>query len=478
MVANGFHAPVCPDDRSVSAIRGAARRAHGASARSASDDLRDLQVWHKLAWMDPDLLVARCAARRPRRTRIAASAKPTRRCCDSVELELLARVVPAYREASARGQVELATSPFYHPILPLLCDSDAHQRAQPGAPKPRQRFTRPDDARAADRARDRVSRGDVRQPAVGHVAVGGVGVGRGGRADGRGRPEVDRHRRGHPVAFAEDADARRSCCTGRIAIGDARPGRVVPRSRAVGSHRLSLPVVGCGRGRGRLRRARPRRGPSIRGRRRRGSRHRSGHPRRRERLGVLRRRRPAVPARALPALSACRRTSRRSRWPKRPRARRRTLPSIFPGSWINGDFYIWIGHRDDHRAWDQLSDARAMFDQRADAVAPEARDRALEELLIAEGSDWFWWYGDDHSSDHDADFDDLFRRHLRNAYAALGVPIPEELFATNISTGAGPRPARSRPAVLTVDPRRQGHELPGVGGRGRSGAGASRRRDA
>jgi len=114
------------------------------------------------------------------------------------------------------------------------------------------------------------------------------------------------------------------------------------------------------------------------------------------------------------------------------------LPSIFPGSWINGDFYIWIGHRDDHRAWDQLSDARAAFDDRSGAVSPEARGRALEELLIAEGSDWFWWYGDDHSSDHDADFDDLFRRHLRNAYAALELPVPEELFATNISTGAAP----------------------------------------
>ena len=45
--------------------------------------------------------------------------------------------------------------------------------------------------------------------------------------------------------------------------------------------------------------------------------------------------------------------------------------------------------------------------------------RAREELLIAEGSDWFWWYGDDHSSDHDLEFDDLFRRHVRNVYRAL-----------------------------------------------------------
>src|SRR4029077_14701053 len=53
-----------------------------------------------------------------------------------------------------------------------------------------------------------------------------------------------------------------------------------------------------------------------------------------------------------------------------------------------------------------------------------------------EGSDWCWWYGDDHSSDHDLQFDDLFRRHLRNAYRLLGKPVPDELFASNISTGA------------------------------------------
>ncbi len=68
----------------------------------------------------------------------------------------------------------------------------------------------------------------------------------------------------------------------------------------------------------------------------------------------------------------------------------------------------------------------------------EARERAFEEILVAEGSDWFWWYGDDHSSDHDREFDDLFRRHLRNAYAALDVPVPDELHVSNITTGPGP----------------------------------------
>jgi hypothetical protein len=56
-------------------------------------------------------------------------------------------------------------------------------------------------------------------------------------------------------------------------------------------------------------------------------------------------------------------------------------------------------------------------------------------VLIAEGSDWFWWYGDDHSSEHDLEFDELFRRHLRNAYSLLQRPVPDELFVTNISQG-------------------------------------------
>jgi hypothetical protein len=110
------------------------------------------------------------------------------------------------------------------------------------------------------------------------------------------------------------------------------------------------------------------------------------------------------------------------------------LPSIFPGSWINSDFYIWIGHQDDHRAWSQLADARRALELGTAGLSDDSLARAREEMFIAEGSDWFWWYGDDHSSDHDLEFDDLFRRHVRNIYRALEKPIPEELFVTNITT--------------------------------------------
>ena len=145
MVANGFHAPY---GRMIGPYpRYAQLHAYHTERRPFSeDDLRDLQVWHKLTWMDPDLLAsdARLVALIQKGSAFTEIDKALLR---GVELELLARVLPAYRDASARGQVELATSPFYHPILPLLCDSDAHQVAHPGAPRPRQRFVRPGDAR-------------------------------------------------------------------------------------------------------------------------------------------------------------------------------------------------------------------------------------------------------------------------------------------------------------------------------------------
>src|SRR6185369_3225077 len=133
----------------------------------------------------------------------------------------------------------------------------------------------------------------------------------------------------------------------------------------------------------------------------------------------------------------------------------RELAGIFPGSWIDANFYIWIGHRDDQLAWGQLADAREALDTPGQA-APAAVEQAREEILVAEGSDWCWWYGDDHSSDHDLEFDDLFRRHLRNVYRLLGKPVPEELFASNITTAAAT--AEILPPLALLSPVVDGHE--------------------
>jgi hypothetical protein len=131
------------------------------------------------------------------------------------------------------------------------------------------------------------------------------------------------------------------------------------------------------------------------------------------------------------------------------------LTTIFPGSWIDGNFYIWIGHHDDQQAWSQLADARRALDAPT-SVEGSRFERAHEEVLIAEGSDWFWWYGDDHSSAHDLEFDDLFRRHLQNVYRLLDRPVPDELFVSNISGGVA-APAQTVPSAW-LSPTLDGEE--------------------
>ncbi len=103
------------------------------------------------------------------------------------------------------------------------------------------------------------------------------------------------------------------------------------------------------------------------------------------------------------------------------------LKSLVPGSWINANFNVWIGAPEDNKAWDYLYAARNFYAQAAPSATEEQRKLAWEEILIAEGSDWNWWYGPEHHSANDRDFDELYRKHLSNAYQALGGTPPDYL---------------------------------------------------
>jgi hypothetical protein len=109
------------------------------------------------------------------------------------------------------------------------------------------------------------------------------------------------------------------------------------------------------------------------------------------------------------------------------RVQAQPLQRIFPGSWINANFDIWIGAEEDNRAWELLLRARQAYDAAAGKVSEPQRALAWEELMIAEGSDWCWWYGPEHHSDNRPEFDQLYRSHLTNVFRALGLPPPEEL---------------------------------------------------
>ena len=104
-----------------------------------------------------------------------------------------------------------------------------------------------------------------------------------------------------------------------------------------------------------------------------------------------------------------------------------TSNRLVPGSWINANFNVWIGAPEDNRSWDLLAEARDYYDRHSHRVSKAQRKLAWEELLIAEGSDWNWWYGPEHHSANDQDFDELYRRHLSNVYYALEGAPPEEL---------------------------------------------------
>ena len=116
---------------------------------------------------------------------------------------------------------------------------------------------------------------------------------------------------------------------------------------------------------------------------------------------------------------------------------RATLTRLHSGSWIDSDFHIWIADPVKNRAWELLLRARKRWQRAVDDAGDKSRSDAglsagrIEEayghLLAAEGSDWFWWFGEPFHSAEDATFDRLFRAHLAAAWSALGESVPAEL---------------------------------------------------
>jgi len=121
-----------------------------------------------------------------------------------------------------------------------------------------------------------------------------------------------------------------------------------------------------------------------------------------------------------------------------------SLPRLWSGSWINRNFRVWIGHEEDNLAWDYLAKTRKMltrFEERQAGKYKEEVEKAKEEIYIAEGSDWNWWYGDEHRSANNVAFDNLYRKHLMNVYSFLGERVPDWLYIA-ICGHEKPRPKR------------------------------------
>ena len=112
------------------------------------------------------------------------------------------------------------------------------------------------------------------------------------------------------------------------------------------------------------------------------------------------------------------------------------LEHLVSGSWVYGNLSTWIGDSAKTRGWEILIEAKKAYDIHIDQLSPEQQEAANEQLRICEGSDWCWWFGDYNPGPVVRDFDQLYRRHLKKLHQLLGSPVPPSL-GENISQGGG-----------------------------------------
>lgn len=114
------------------------------------------------------------------------------------------------------------------------------------------------------------------------------------------------------------------------------------------------------------------------------------------------------------------------------------LPILRSGSWVYGSFSTWIGSPDKNAAWDLLVEAKDCYDQviSSGLLTAEKTEDVTRQLAICEGSDWFWWFGDNNPAGSVRDFDQLFRRHLVRLYQMLE-KIPPQKLKNPLSHGGG-----------------------------------------
>lgn len=405
-------------------------------------DWRDLQLLSQLAWMDEEW-IARDAAINKLSAKGKDFTEKDKATLRQKQLDFLKLVLPIYREAAARGQIEISTTPFYHPILPLVCDSDIARVSNPATPLPRRAYRHPEDAREQlRRAREyhrRVfgvqpaglwpSEGSVSDQALAIAAEEGFkwfgtdegvlgrtlnlgfsrdSAGLAANADRLYRPlRVQTGKNGITGLFRDHHISDLIGFVYSRMDAKAGAGDLHARLRAIGERvqsrqplTVSLFLDGenaweyyPGNGREFLREfyGRIQADPDIR---------------------------------ALTASEAIAAAGEISE-----------TQTIFPASWINANFDVWIGHSEDVQAWDLLWDARESYSRaeearvqgRQDAPTESALRTAKESLLGAEGSDWCWWFGPEHSTANDAEFDALYRKHLTGVYRAVGKIAPDEL---------------------------------------------------
>ena len=402
----------------------------------------DLQVLFNLAWCgftirDNDPRAAALMAKE------RGFAPEDRDLVLQIHLDAMRDVASRWRALVASGQVELSATPLYHPILPLLIDSQAARRCMPEAPLP-SRFCFPEDAS------DHVEMGlDVAEqyfgarplgiwPSEGSVSPELISIAREKGIEWLATDEGILHRsnidtprddgyvnRGWslggdtPTIFFRDHEL--SDLVG-FSYSKSHPEEAVAdflhrlRARSDGHKDTCVSVILDGEN---------------------AWEHYPDDAK--VFLETLHSRLTEATDVSLTTPTAYRAEGHRSR----------RIRALATGSWVDADFRIWIGSKETNQAWEQLLRARALLHENAPAMEEDKLARARRYIMRAEGSDWMWWYGDDFQSMEDDLFDKLFRENLAAVYEELGRSVPSALLHP---IGEQARPAAPWPPRGQISP--------------------------
>ncbi|NPV57775.1 MAG: glycoside hydrolase, partial [Anaerolineae bacterium] len=409
-----------------------------ALANFTEQDFRDLQVWFNLAWFDPMFHEAEPLKSLVEQGRDFSEADKVI-LFDEVR-RVMAEVIPLHKQLQAAGQIQVITTPYAHPILPLIYNNELALVGNPAAEMP-ERYSYPNDAIAhlqksveiyksifdqdpvglwpgegavAEEIVPLVSRAGYQWMATGEpVLAQSLGIGSFTRDSNETVQEADDLYRPY---YVETRDGERVVIFFRdLQLSDKlgftysqTPGEdaAADLMQRLENIRLRLNAQGA-------------EGPHIVSIILDGENAWENYPYDgRDFLNAMYRQlsesdtiKTVTPSMYL------------DMFPEQ-----HTLDHLFPGAWFSSNYDTWIGEPEEKAAWNYLLEVRedlAKYDiTKRKTTTPENLARALDYMYLAEGSDWFWWYGSDQESGVDEYFDTGFRALLAKVYESLGEPVP------------------------------------------------------
>ncbi len=458
-------------------------------ATLTQQDLLGLKIWFELAWFDPDFLHGPVslptgdvvdlsdilAASAPTNATFTLKVPLSEQLANRIvaeEYKIMKAVIPIHKQlmyhaATHQGQIEIATTPFYHPILPLLQSTDLMGPGQPFDPKPVPPFSFPQDAAA------QVGRAVAFYQGLFGEPPQGMWPGEGSVAE-----EVIQHFKKYNIQWVATDQAVQSASTGYHQDGSGadttqapqgpwvvdtdkqKPGqagdlqnplaiffRNTQMSNDIGFKYQGL--VGTDAAADLIKNVAAQ-APSLGGSDRvitlvlDGENAWETFVKEHDGKGFFH----ALYSKLTDSQAAGEiitvtgaeylQGNPARQVPAHPVAAMNEIEPLFPGSWIAGNFAIWIGEVEENTGWEYLLTARNDMVKsgivQPDPLAPLPTDKnsadyhvwkAFDEIYAAEGSDWFWWYGGDETSpsNDDSPFDTAFRIHLAGAYAQMNLAL-------------------------------------------------------